>query len=271
MILIVASTKDNASTNIAKQIIERYDFEKLSDQFQENNVHFKRIANHDIKLVFTTQELVNSQNITEHFKADLVIFVSRHASVSGFPTLSVHVPGNLGKAELGGLPKRVSICPASALKKALLELARIKDESSLPYEVSYECTHHGPSLDAPTMFVELGSSPEQWKDQKAAEAVAHAAIAAATKDTKYPTVLGVGGPHYNERFTKIALTTNRAFGHIISKYAAPTIDQEVIRQCVQRTVEHVESAVFDWKSLRSNDRNRIITALKELNVSSEKA
>ena len=271
MILIVASAKDTASMNIAHQITERYDFEKLSEQFQENHVYFKRIANHDIKLVFINQELIHSQHITEHFKTDLVIFVSRHASVSGFPTLSVHVPGNLGNAELGGLPKSVSICPASAMKEALLELAKIKDKSNLSYEVSYECTHHGPSLDAPTIFVELGSSPEQWKDMKAAEAVAHAAMAAATKDSKYPTVLGVGGPHYNERFTKIALTTNRAFGHIISKYAAPNIDEEVIRQCVQRTVEHVDSAVFDWKSLRANDRNRIITALRELNVSTEKA
>jgi D-aminoacyl-tRNA deacylase len=271
MILIAASTKDVASMNIANQIIERYDFEKLSETFQGNKMYFKHVANRDVKMAFTNQELIHSQHITEHFKTDLVIFVSRHASASGFPTLSVHVPGNLDKAELGGLPKRVSICPASAMKEALMELAKTKDEGKLPYEVSYECTHHGPSLDVPTMFVELGSSPEQWKDLKAAEAVAHAAMAAATKDTKHPTVLGVGGPHYNERFTKIALTTSRAFGHIISKYAAPNVEPEVIKQCVQRTVEHVESAVFDWKSLRAGDRNRIITALNELNVSTERA
>jgi D-aminoacyl-tRNA deacylase len=271
MILIAASTKDIASMNIAQQIIERYSFEKLSETFQGNSIHFKRVANRDIKMIFTNQDLIHSQNITEHFKTDLVIFVSRHASQSGFPTLSVHVPGNLDKAELGGLPKRVSVCPASAMKEALLELAKAKDESNLSYEVSYECTHHGPSLDVPTMFVELGSSPEQWKDLKAAEAVAHAAMKAATKDTKYPTVLGVGGPHYNERFTRIALTTSRAFGHIISKYAAPSIDPEVIKQCVQRTAEHVEAAVFDWKSLRAADRNKITSALNELNVSTEKA
>jgi D-aminoacyl-tRNA deacylase len=271
MILIVASTKDIASMNIAQQIIERCSFDKLSDSFQGNSIQFKHVANRDIKLVFTNQDLIHSQNITEHFTTDLVIFVSRHASQSGFPTLSVHVPGNLDKAELGGLPRRVSICPASAMKEALLELAKAKDEGNLPYEVSYECTHHGPSLDVPALFVELGSSPEQWKDLKAAEAVAHAAMAAATKDTKHPTVLGVGGPHYNERFTKIALTTNRAFGHIISKYAAPSAEPEVIKQCVQRTVEHVEAAVFDWKSLRAGERNRIITVLKELNVSTEKA
>jgi len=271
MILIVASTRDVASKNIANQIMERYSFEKLSETFQDNNTYLKHVTNRDVKLVFTNQDLIHSQNITEHFKADLVIFVSRHASQSGFPTLSVHVPGNLDKAELGGLPKRVSICPASAMKEALLELAKAKDERNLPYEVSYECTHHGPSLDVPTMFAELGSSPEQWKDLKAAEAVAHGTMKAATKDTKYPTVLGVGGPHYNQRFTKIALSTNRAFGHIISKYAAPTVEPEVIKQCIQRTVEPVEAAVFDWKSMKSADRNKITSVLNELNVPTEKA
>jgi len=183
----------------------------------------------------------------------------------------VHAPGNLGKAELGGLPKRVSVCPASAMKNVLRALTKIKEESNLPYEVSYECTHHGPSLDVPAMFVELGSSLEQWKDVKAAEAVAHSAMAAVSEDAEYPVVLGVGGPHYNERFTKIALTTPRAFGHIISKYAAPTIDADTVKQCVQKTVEKVELAVFDWKSLRSKDRQKIISALKELNVSVERA
>ncbi len=271
MILIVASTKDIASMNIAHQIIEVYGFEKLPETFQENSMFLKHIANYDVKLIFIKQELIHSQNITDHFTPELILYVSRHASESGLPTLSVHVPGNLGKAELGGLPKRVSICPASAMKNALLELAKIKEEKGLPYEVSYECTHHGPSLDVPTMFVELGSSLEQWKDAKAAEAVAHSAMTAISKDTKYPTVLGVGGPHYNERFTRIALTTPRAFGHIISKYAAPTLDANVIKLCIQKTVEKVESAVFDWKSLRAIDRMKIINALKQVNVSIERA
>ncbi len=272
MILIAASTKDIASMNIANHIIERYSFEKLPEKFQENSIYFKHVANRDIRMIFTNQELIRSQCITEHFKTDLVIFTSRHASQSGFPTLSVHTPGNLSEeAKYGGLPRKISVSAASAMKSALLEMARLKNEMSLDYEVSYECTHHGPSLDVPTMFVELGSSPEQWKDLKAAEAVANAAIAAATKDAKYPTVLGVGGPHYNERFTKIALTTKIAFGHIISKYAAPNVKSEVVKQCVHKTVEHVEAAVFDWKSMKSAVRNRIISALNELNVPTEKA
>jgi len=271
MILIVASTKDVASVNIAQKLTNLYGFEKIETSFQQNPVYLKRIQEKEVKLVFVNEETIWTQNITDYFSPQLVVFVSRHSGVAGIPTLSVHTPGNIGNAELGGLAKRVSVCSASAMKNALLELARIKEENNLQYEVSYECTHHGPSLDVPTLFVELGSSPEQWKDLNAAEAVAHAAMAAILKESKYPTVLGVGGPHYNERFTKIALTSPKAFGHIIAKYAIPQADAEVIKQCVQRTVEKVESAVFDWKSMRGMDRQRIISVLKELKVSVEKA
>jgi len=117
----------------------------------------------------------------------------------------------------------------------------------------------------------LGSSPEQWKDLKAAEVVTHAAMAAILKKSNYPAVLGVGGPHYNKRFTEIALSTSKAFGHIIPKYATPYVDSEMIKQCVQRTLEKVESAVFDWKGIRGGDRERILTVLKELGIPVEKA
>src|SRR3989304_127751 len=130
MILIVASTKDVASMNIAQQIIEQHGFEHLPENSQANNLSSSQVASGDVKLFFINEELIHSQYITEHLVPELVVFVSRHASVSGFPTLSVHVPGNLSEAELGGLNKRVSICPASAMKDAILELARKKAESN---------------------------------------------------------------------------------------------------------------------------------------------
>jgi len=271
MILVVASTKDVASTNIAQKLISLHGFEKTETRFQQNPTYTKRIQNIEARLVFINEETIRAQYITDYFTPQLIVFVSRHSGVAGIPTLSVHTPGNTGNAELGGIPKQVSICPASAMKNALLVLARIKEENNLQYQVSYECTHHGPSLNAPTMFVELGSSITQWKDPQAAEAVAHAAMAAISEESKYPTVLGVGGPHYNERFTKIALTTPKAFGHIISKYAVPNVDSETVARCVERTVEKVESAVFDWKSMRAMDREKIVSALKQLNVRVERA
>ncbi len=172
MILVVASIKDVASMNIAEKLISLYGFEKAEETFQQNALYSKRIQGEEVKLIFISEETIWAQTIADHFSPQLVIFVSRHSGVAGIPTLSVHTPGNLGNAEFGGLAKRVSICPASAMKNALLELARNKEENNLQYEVSYECTHHGPSLDVPAMFVELGSSLEHWKNLEAAEAVA---------------------------------------------------------------------------------------------------
>ena len=105
------------------------------------------------------------------------------------------------------MPKTVSVAPATAMRDALKAFMRYKEALSLNYEVSYECTHHGPSLGVPAMFVELGSSEPQWRDTVAAQAVAHAAMAAISNfQTPAETaVLGVGGPHYNQKFTAMAL------------------------------------------------------------------
>jgi len=271
MILIVASTKDPASMNIAQKLIDNYGFERLSESFQHNPVYIKAVSGREVKLVFVKEELIQTQFLTDFFTPELLVFVSKHSSVSGIPTLSVHTPGNFGEAQVGGITRKISVSPASAMKEALLEVSRRKEQLGLNYKVSYECTHHGPSLDVPTMFVELGSSSVQWKDLKAAEAVAHAAMAAVTKQSKYSAVLGVGGPHYSERFTRMALNTEVACGHIIPKYAIPKIDAAMLKQCVEKTVETVESAVFDWKGMRGADKKRLMTILDEIGVSVEKA
>jgi D-aminoacyl-tRNA deacylase len=270
MILIVASTKDVAGMNIAQQILDNYGFEKVEERFHQNPVYSKIVQNSLVKLVFVNEEIVNTQFITEFFSPQLLVFISKHRSVSGLPTLSVHTPGNLSKAELGGIPRKVSVSPASAMRNALLEMANVKEELGLNYQVCYECTHHGPSLDAPAMFVELGSSMKQWKDKRAAEAVARAAMVAVSKQSKYAAVLGVGGPHYNAKFTRIALSKPIAFGHIIPKYAVSLLDADMVRQCVERTVEKVESVILDWKGIKGADKKGLMAILNDVGVSIEK-
>jgi len=271
MILIVASTKDVAGVNIANLIIEHYRFEKLSDSFHENPVYFKRIGGQEVKLVFVKEEIIQTQFITAFFEPNLVVFVSRHSSESGIPTLSVHVPGNLSDtAEFGGLPNKVSIAPASAMKNYLAEMMRQKEERLLGYEVSYECTHHGPSLDVPAMFAELGSSMVQWRDLKAAEAVAHAAMCAVSVQSKHKAVLGIGGPHYNDKFTKFALGSKYAFGHIIPKYAVGQVDYSMVRQCIERCAEKVEAIILDWKGIKGAEKEPLKAILHEINIRVEK-
>ncbi len=270
MFLIVASKRDIAGMNIAQIIIDHYKFKKLTKPFHKNPVYSKTVQNQEVKLLFVNEEIINTQFVTTFFTPQLLVFVSKHSSVSGIPTLSVHTPGNIAEAEFGGIPRKVSISPAGPMKNALLEMAKLRNETRLKYEVSYECTHHGPSLNVPTMFAELGSSIKQWTDTKAAEVVAHATMTAVTKRSSYPTVLGIGGPHYNAKFTKIALSTQTAFGHMISKYAIPQVDAEIIRQCVERTMENVDSAILDWKGIKGADKTKIITALEEIGMQIEK-
>jgi len=266
MILLVASKKDIASLNIKRQILKYHPFNETSGTFQQNQLYFAKIGWEEVTLVTLSEESVGAQYLPESFPdVKFIVFISRHSSTSGKPTLSVHTPGNFGDAELGGLSHTLSVAPAAAMRCALETLNRLKREMKLDYEVSYECTHHGPSLKVPTMFVELGSSELQWKDRKAARAVGDAAVYAIANFT-VPTcqaVLGIGGPHYNQKFTRMALAGEAVFGHMIPKYALSTVDAAILKHCVERTLEQVSSAILDWKGIASPDKPKVLSALND--------
>jgi D-aminoacyl-tRNA deacylase len=154
------------------------------------------------------------------------------------------------------------------MQTALKALKRYQEEMNLDYAVSYECTHHGPSLNVPTMFVELGSSAKQWSDSRAAEAVAHAAMKAIAEFNvpERVAVLGIGGPHYNQRFTQMALGGEAVFGHMVAKYAVQHVDVEVLSQCVERTLEKVDCAILDWKGIKGKDKPKLLAALHEIGL-----
>ena len=265
MILLVASNKDVASLNIKEQILNNYTFRKMAKTFQQNPTYAANISGKKVTLVTLKDESVKAQTLPDKFpNPKLIVFISRHSSQSGKPTLSVHAPGNFGEAELGGLARKLSVSPASAMQNALKALLHYKEKLCLDYEVSFECTHHGPSLKVPSMFVELGSSPPQWSDSKAAQAVAHSAMYAIA-NFKAPTnsaVLGIGGPHYNQRFTLMALVGEAIFGHMIPKYAVHLVDSEMLSQCVEKTFEKVPIAILDWKGIKSEDKPNLLFTLE---------
>ena len=269
MILLAASNKDVAGINIASNVLKNYSFTKTSQTFQENPIYTAQINKKHVDLIRLKEETVYAQNLLNSFPdPDLVVFLSRHSSQSGKPTLSVHTPGNLAEAKLGGLPRTLSVCPAAAMRNALKSLQQFKTEMKLDYEVSYECTHHGPSLNVPTMFVELGSSPQQWSDAKAAEVVANAALQAITNFSapKESAVLGIGGTHYNQNFTKMALNNEALFGHMIPKYALSNLDNEILLHCIKRTLEKIDHAILDWKGINSQYKTKLLNMLEALEL-----
>ncbi len=155
---------------------------------------------------------------------------------------------------------------------ALKALQHYKETLDLDYEVSYECTHHGPSLNVPTMFIELGSSETQWKDSKAAKTVAHSAMKAIDNFSKPidSAVIGIGGPHYNQKFTRMALAGEAFFGHMIPKYAVSIINAEILGQCINKTLGKMSLAILDWKGIRSEDKLNLLSALNEAGLALKK-
>lgn len=266
MILLVSSSKDIASQTIKQQILKHYIFHQTPETFELNPVFAADVNEKKVTLITLNDESVHAQDLPQKFpEAKLIVFISRHSSQSAKPTLTVHTPGNFGSAELGGLPKNVSVAPAVAMQTALRALLHYKQQQLLlNYEVSYECTHHGPSLNVPAMFVELGSSPAQWSDSVAAEAVAHSVMTAIANFEKPASsaVLGIGGTHYNQQFTLMALVGAATFGHMIPKYAVSMIDAELIRQCMEKTLEKVPLALLDWKGIKSEEKPGLLSALE---------
>lgn len=267
MKLLVFSESDKASLNIAENLMSLYGFEKTDRLYRGKPVYRLELMGEDVLLISIPGELVEAQYLEKDFKANLVVFLSRHASSSRMSTLSVHVPGNLGPETCGGLPYKVSIAPANAMKAALKKMYELNESKGLGFKVSYEATHHGPSLNLPSMFVEIGSTETEWVNPEAGEVVAEAAIAAVSCDTSYPAAPALGGPHYSQKFTSLGLWEDIAPAHIVSKYNLTYVETpSLLRNCVERTLEKVSVAVVDWKGVPGKLRSELIKRLRDMGL-----
>ena len=115
MIFFIASKVDEAGLNIANRLIETFGFKETGEKIFGNIAYsIKLKGSEEARLVFVDREPVDVQDLPYPKNLRMIIFISRHSSKSGKPTLSVHTPGNIGEAALGGEPRKVSISPASA-------------------------------------------------------------------------------------------------------------------------------------------------------------
>ena len=192
--------------------------------------------------------------------ADAIIFASSHTSSSGKPTLSAHAIGNWGKAELGGRGKTLVPANSFLVKNFLLGLQEKRQEFGLDYEVCQEASHHGPTSSKPTVFIELGSGEKQWKDKKAAEAIAEV-ILSASVEGNFKSAIALGGGHYCPEFTKLVLRTGWALGHICPGYALPLFDEEMLSKALLATFPKPEAIILDWKGL-GKEKQRVSEILE---------
>lgn len=228
---IITPKPDFAGTNIEEEL-KKFNIETISPE--ERSIFLENI---DKKID----------------KTDFIIFATTHRGKKE-KMLSVHAPGNWISADLGGLPGKV--CPTSShvLKTFFQELVKNTPKG---WEATMEVTHHGPYIETPCLFIEIGSNEENWREKEAG-----IAIAKTIKDSiervnnekhNWKTAILIGGPHYVSSGNKIQLNNNEiALGHIISEHALP-LTEERLKEAIEKTKEKVDLILLDWKGLGKAD------------------
>jgi D-aminoacyl-tRNA deacylase len=251
MNLIVTSAEDIASMNIRKHILSLGNWEDAGKVFDGSPVlaygNFNMVLIQDIHLHF--EELDVRLKEETGIGPECIIFASRHRSESGLRTLTVHPLGNYGDAQFGGSSGKLVPTAPGLMTSALLALK--KNASTLDFEVSFECTHHGPFLRTPTFFIEIGSDESAWPEKPAGEVLAKTILELdSVKDTKDDVIaIGVGGGHYAPRHSDVALTRQISFGHMVPNYALGYLDEGMARQVIERT-PGCEVVYFHRKSMK---------------------
>lgn len=264
MHLIVCSSKDQASMNIMNNVLTMIDFEK------------KRVGEYDfydagdIGVILIDERLIYADYLDERLKKlglnfNEILFASRHSSKDKRKILTVHVSGNVGTADYGGKP--YSLAKPSPITMKNYVLALIKKMDRIPeFEFTLEVTHHGPSeIKTPSAFYEIGSTENEWKDERAGEVVAESMIEAVRDNRRdWHVAVGVGGTHYAPRQTEIMKTTTFTFGHNFAKYTFPYLNDEIIVKAVE--LSEAEYIVIDEKSVTSNVKKLIKDIAENLNI-----
>ncbi|MBI5390595.1 hypothetical protein HZB02_03840 [Candidatus Woesearchaeota archaeon] len=210
--------------------------------------------------------LLSMNDLDIKIKADLFVFLSKHQSASGIPSLTVHAPGNFGTAELGGKNQELCIAPAIFIKTFFQQLQQYANQG---YGCIQEATHHGPFLTkTPCVFIEIGSTEKEWNDPKPAKMMAECFMKTITQlplASKFRSALGIGGPHHCPSFKKIQFEEPIAIGHVCPKYMLPVLSETMICQALERTQPKADLILVDWKGL-GEPKEKIKGMLEKIGV-----
>lgn len=266
---IVCSKVDPASMNIRDKLLRDTNFKRIEEKLWGNDVY----AFDDVLLVTMNQELIYAEGIDCVLKVKGIIFASRHAAESGMPAFLAHTPGNwTDEALYGGRPRSICIAMPIHLMVFVKSLNRFREEEGLiDWRCGLEVTHHGPYLEhVPAMFVELGSTPDEWLNNRAAELIARAVVdvleVTLGVTEELPVAVGFGGPHYAPQFNKVLFNEKLAISHIVPKYAFPKVTERELKLAVERSTVKPSFALIDWKGLKSYERQQVLKVCNEMGL-----
>jgi D-aminoacyl-tRNA deacylase len=224
MLAIVVSRADEASAHIGEQLLEIADWTETVDDSRSDADGGGTVYRTDGAELreFEGRHLELNDPAAAFEQPEMLVFASKHAGETD-ELLTAHPTGNFGDAEYGGESGQFARAPPNAHRAVVTALEEHAPEE---YDVGIECTHHGPTdIGVPSMFVEVGSAREQWRDPAAARAAARAMLdlrgTAADTPTEGGTrrqLVGFGGGHYVPRFERVVRETDWAVGHIAADW-----------------------------------------------------
>ncbi|MHA1990497.1 MAG: D-aminoacyl-tRNA deacylase [Candidatus Hodarchaeales archaeon] len=204
---------------------------------------------------------------------DSWIVLSKHSSVAKKPSFTTHSVGNFGitNEQLGGENCTLGVSNAQ-IQSLLLANLFIYQQNNMKivseFNVVCEATHHGPTIDIPLTFIEMGSSVDVWVDKKIAQAVAWSVdkLLKENNNISYEidTAIGFGGSHYPYKFANLMIERKFFIGHIFPKYAADNLNSGIIRQMISKTVPTPTFALIDKKGIKR--KGALKTLLEDFDI-----
>ncbi len=246
-ILLIVSKADEASLNIYE--------------------HLKKFLSYsfiDIKII-EEMHIYHNLNVVH----DYVIFLSKHSSKAAIKALTLHHIGNFRNADFGGKPETLVYAPAALTNHLFHSIKKVLDDEKYKkikeeFDLTLEATHHGPYVNKPSVFVEIGSTENEWNDAILGEIWALALknafnnINKLEEFIKLPTAIYIGGMHYSKA-TKYLHDYN--VGHICAKYNFP-ITKVDIEKMINGTIPKPEFVLVEKKGVK--EKQKLLEMLEDL-------
>jgi D-aminoacyl-tRNA deacylase len=231
MIWIYIDDNDIVARNIFLELKNKLD---LSSEVQDSYTIYR---SKEFSIINSTINNLKADYVEELLKKEEVeclVFPSIHKSEKNIKSLTVHTTGNFSHNPFGGMSYKLSIASPIQMRKALVYMNNHKIEG---YNVSYEATHHGPTIDVPLFFIESGSTEKEWNDIKAHQIILGAILNLKkdTDDNECKVSIGIGGGHYAPRFTDYAIKKNICYGHIMPQFRYQEFTDTIGREMIKKT------------------------------------
>jgi len=291
--LILVSGGDVASTNQAEELLKLCDWVELEPIEGLQAYSYKHARMWWLKDGCLWEDNLDKRwEIATGEVPDEIIFPSRHSAASGNASLTLHPIGTMQvphdqTPDYGG---KSADCPPpnpriAAWWRELNHLGKDMEE----FDLSLETTHHGPWIETPSLFIEIGSTDATWGHIGAAKLLAEIIFRGlgldggqglGKWDGNGKVVVTLGGGHYAPRANSLGLHEHVWIGHMLATYALPfTRDEDgkisgMWENSIRKAISSTKSAFpggeivcsMDKKAFKGWQRQAIRDLLDELKV-----